>query len=363
MTFFLADPWHDLKEALRRQARVVGFDVAGFASPLPPPHAQAFACWTGEGHHGDMSWLERHGERRQDPRRLWPDVQSILVLGSNYRPPGDPLGCLQDPESMGLSAYARNRDYHLLLMRRLKVLHRWLETRLNREVPARLFVDTAPVLEKPLAVQAGLGWQGKNTLLVSRRFGCWLFLAEMFLSLPLPSDKPERDHCGDCRRCLDACPTGALSRPYWLEARRCLAYLTIESRGEIPAAYRRLLKNRVYGCDDCLAVCPFNRFAPTTREPDYLARPILQSPRLRAFADITEERFREVFRHTSIKRLGRVRFLRNLEVALHNADTITDNNATSAGTHPSPEMEKYPSGQLTFGHTIRQLIDRTDKIS
>ncbi|MBF0154496.1 MAG: tRNA epoxyqueuosine(34) reductase QueG [Magnetococcales bacterium] len=313
-----ANRWHTLKERLRQQALLIGFDAAGFAEPALPPHGEKFSDWLEQGCQGDMAWLERHVERRQNPRLLLEGVASILVVGANYRPAGDPLDYLKDPGAMGVSAYARNRDYHLVLKKRLKFLHRWLEKELGQSLPVRLFVDTAPVLEKPLAVLAGLGWQGKNTMLVSRRYGCWLFLAEIFLTLPLPPDVPEQDHCGDCRRCLDACPTGALQRPYWLDARRCLAYITIESRGDIPAEYQSSMGNRVYGCDDCVVACPFNRFAPETAEPDYLPRAALQSPRLQDFVGMDEASFRDLFRQSPIKRLGRERLLRNINVALQN---------------------------------------------
>ncbi|MBF0177822.1 MAG: tRNA epoxyqueuosine(34) reductase QueG [Magnetococcales bacterium] len=311
-------PWHQLKEQLRRQALSVGFDVAGFAPPVPPPHAADFPLWLAQGCHGDMTWMERYKEQRQNPRLLLTDVASILVVGANYRPKGDPLDYLENPAAMGISAYARHRDYHTVLKKRLQTLHHWLEQQVGQPVPARLFVDTAPVLEKPLAVLAGLGWQGKNTMLVNRQFGCWLFLAEMFLTLPFPPDAVEPDHCGTCHRCQDACPTGALAQPYRLDAHRCLAYMTIESKENMPEHYQRLLGNRVYGCDDCVALCPFNRFAPVSEEEDYHPQPPLLAPKLADFTGMDEKRFQEIFRQSPIKRLGRERFLRNLGVAINN---------------------------------------------
>ncbi|MEO5371247.1 MAG: tRNA epoxyqueuosine(34) reductase QueG [Magnetococcus sp. DMHC-1] len=308
----------DLKEKLRRQALLVGFDVAGFAPPNPPPNGHYLAEWLAAGRQGEMTWMARHVEQRQNPALMLDGVGSILVVGTNYRPPDNPLDSLQDPEAMSVAACARNRDYHLVLKKQLHQVHQWLEGEVGHPVPARMFVDTAPVMEKPLAVLAGLGWQGKNTLLVSRRFGCWLLLAELFLTLPLPPDEPERDHCGDCRRCQDACPTQALALPYRLDARQCLAYMTIEARGAFPERGRQVLGNRVYGCDNCVAVCPFNRFAPVTQKTDFLPRSELQEPKLADFVALEEGRFREIFRQSPIKRLGRERFLRNLDMALKN---------------------------------------------
>ncbi|MBF0162526.1 MAG: tRNA epoxyqueuosine(34) reductase QueG [Magnetococcales bacterium] len=310
--------WHTLKESLRQQALVEGFSLAGFAAAAPPPHADYFEQWLQQNAHGNMHWLARQPERRQDPRHLLETLGSILVLGVNYAPGDDPLAPGRNPGQGWISLYARHRDYHDILKKRLQRLALWLEHRLQRPIQGRLLVDTAPLLEKPLACAAGLGWQGKNSLLVSRQFGCWLFLAEFLLPLPLPPDPPMADHCGDCRRCLSACPTDALAQPYRLHARHCLAYLTIEEAGPIPDRYRAAMGNRIYGCDDCLAVCPWNRFAPATQEVAFIPRPALQAPPLLELATLEEGSFRTLMQHSPIKRIGVVRFLRNVAVALGN---------------------------------------------
>ncbi|MBF0584211.1 MAG: tRNA epoxyqueuosine(34) reductase QueG [Magnetococcales bacterium] len=310
--------WSALKQALRRQALVAGFDVAAFAPPLPPPHADHLKQWLQTQAHGEMHWMARQPERRQDPRHGLPELGVVLVLGVNYCPADDPLAPGQDASRGWISAYARNQDYHETLKRRLKGLAAWLEQRLDRSIGGRLCVDTAPLLEKPLAAAAGVGWQGKNSLLVSPRFGCWLFLAEYLLPLPLPADVPLPDRCGSCRRCLAACPTDALAVPYQLNARRCLAYLTIEHAGPLPMADRIAMGNRVYGCDNCLAVCPWNRFAPPTRETDFMPRPLLISPPLLDCVMLEAESFRSRMAGSPIQRMGVVRFLRNVAVALGN---------------------------------------------
>ncbi|MEO5339188.1 MAG: tRNA epoxyqueuosine(34) reductase QueG [Magnetococcus sp. MYC-9] len=308
----------ELKESLRRQALDEGFEAAGFAPPRPPPQADYLDRWLQQQAHGSMAWMAREPERRQDPRRLLTPLGTILVLGANYRPADDPLAPGREASRGWISAYARNRDYHDILKKRLKRLALWLEARLQRPVAGRLFVDTAPVLEKPLAVAAGLGWQGKNSLLVSPRFGCWLFLAEFFLPIALPPDPPMADHCGRCQRCLQACPTEALAQPYRLDARHCLAYLTIERAEPIPHRYRAAMGNRIYGCDDCVAVCPWNRFAPATREVAFMPRAELHNPPLLELAELDETAFRTRMQHAPLKRIGVVRFLRNVAVALGN---------------------------------------------
>jgi epoxyqueuosine reductase len=264
-----------------------------------------------------MGWLADRAERRADPRALWPEARSVVVLGLNYGPGDDPLKLLAHRERGSISVYARGRDYHEVIKQRLKALARWMAEALDCRV--KVFVDTAPVMEKPLAELAGLGWQGKHSNLVSRDFGSWLFLGEVYTSLELPPDAAESDHCGACRRCLDVCPTEAFPAPYRLDARRCISYLTIEHKGHIPREFRAPIGNRIFGCDDCLAVCPWNKFAGATREAAFLPRAELSAPRLADLATLDDAGFRALFSKSPVKRLGRDRFLRNLLIALGNS--------------------------------------------
>ncbi|MGH7061574.1 MAG: tRNA epoxyqueuosine(34) reductase QueG, partial [Stellaceae bacterium] len=255
---------------------------------------------------------------RGNPKTLWPEVKTVLVLGMNYAPPSDPLATLDERDRGNVSVYARGRDYHEVMKSRLKQLARRVIAIGPHEL--KVFVDTAPVMEKPLAMAAGLGWQGKHTNLVSRAFGSWLFLGEIYLALELEPDAAESDHCGSCRRCLDACPTAAFPAAHQLDARRCISYLTIEHQGMIPAELRPLIGNRVYGCDDCLAVCPWNKFAQAAHEPDFLPRAELTAPRLADLAGLDDAGFRKLFAGSPIKRTGRNRFLRNVLIAIGNGD-------------------------------------------
>jgi epoxyqueuosine reductase len=289
----------EIKAAIRQQALALGFEAVGFAPPSLAPEARAhLAEFIARGYHGDMSWLAQRAAERTQPMALWPEVKSVVVLGLNYGPAEDPLAALGDKESGAVSVYARNRDYHDLVKSKLKALARWTAERWPGEL--KVFVDTAPVMEKPLAQAAGLGWQGKHTNLVSREFGSWLFLGEIYLSLDLEPDAADEDHCGACTRCLDVCPTRAFDGPYRLEARRCISYLTIEHKGHIDASLRPLMGNRIYGCDDCLAVCPWNKFAQAAREPKVMARAAK-------------------FAGSPVKRIGRDRFLRNVLIAIGNS--------------------------------------------
>jgi len=256
-------------------------------------------------------------DERADPVRLWPQVRSILLLGMNYGPAQDPLASLARPERATISVYARNRDYHDIIKGKLKQVASLLASAGGADV--KVFVDTAPVMEKPLAAAAGLGWQGKHTVLVSRAFGSWLFLGAIFTTADLPADAPERDRCGSCRRCLDICPTAAFPEPYVLDARRCISYLTIEHKGPIPRDLRPLMGNRVFGCDDCLAVCPWNKFAQQAREGRLAARPDLTAPSLAALARLDDAAFRQFFAGSPVKRTGRERFIRNVLVAIGNS--------------------------------------------
>ena len=264
-----------------------------------------------------MDWLAETAERRGNPRALWRQVRSIALFGLNYGPQGDPLVTLADRQAATISVYARNRDYHHVIKGALKRIGSLFAAQAGAEI--KVFVDTAPVMEKPLAAAAGLGWQGKHTNLVSRRLGSWLFLGAMFTTAELPADEPEADHCGSCRACLDICPTGALPAPYRIDARRCISYLTIEHKGSIERALRPLMGNRIYGCDDCLAVCPWNKYAQAAGEAKLQARDDLMAPRLTDLAQLDDAGFRALFSGSPIKRIGRNRFIRNVLIAMGNS--------------------------------------------
>jgi epoxyqueuosine reductase len=270
-----------------------------------------------EGQHGDMEWMAARPERRSDPRVMWAEVRSVIMLGVNYGPDRNPMAILGSPDHGAISIYAQGDDYHDVIKKRLKRLAHWLVAQAGGDV--KVFVDTAAVMEKPLAAAAGIGWQGKHTNLVSRRFGSWLFLGAVFTTLDLPSDPAEDDHCGTCRACLDVCPTAAFPAPYRLDARRCISYLTIEHKGPIPRALRSQMGNRIYGCDDCLGVCPWNKYARQGREAKLAARAGLQGPALADLAELDDPGFRRLFAGTAIKRTGRDRFLRNVLIAIGNS--------------------------------------------
>jgi epoxyqueuosine reductase len=310
-----------LKEALVRMAHQQGFDVVGVARPDATPHAKArLERFLAEGQHGDMAWMERNAARRGDPRALWPQVRAIVMLGLNYAGTDDPLATLRHRARGGISVYARGDDYHDIIKPRLKAIGRWLIAAAGGDV--KVFVDTAAVMEKPLAAAAGLGWQGKHTNLVSRELGSWLFLGAIFTTLDLPPDAPEADHCGSCRACLDICPTAAFPAPYRLDARRCISYLTIEHKGPIPRELRSRMGNRIFGCDDCLAVCPWNKYARVGREAKLAARAALRAPLLADLARLDDAAFRTLFAKSPVKRVGRDRFLRNVLVAIGNSDDL-----------------------------------------
>jgi len=316
-----ADP-NNPKAALIDAARAHGFDVIGITRPdAAPDTATRLARFIADGAHGDMAWMETTAERRGNPRALWPEVRSIIMLGVNYGPKQDPLAVLQHRSRGGISVYAKGDDYHDVIKPRLKHVARALLAKAGGDV--KVFVDTAAVMEKPLASAAGLGWQGKHTNLVSREFGSWLFLGAIFTTLDLPPDDPVTDHCGSCRNCLDACPTDAFPAPYRLDARRCISYLTIEHKGPIPHDLRPAMGNRIYGCDDCLAVCPWNKFAQAGREAKLVARDSLDAPPLAELAALDDAAFRALFAKTAVKRIGRDRFVRNVLVAIGNSDDAT----------------------------------------
>jgi len=307
-----------LRDELKRRAREAGFDAVGITPADAIPHAAPrLREFLAKGHHGTMGWMADTAERRQSPRALWPQARSVIMLGMNYGPDHDPMAVLEEPSRAAISVYAQGRDYHDVIKGRLKQVAGWLHGATGHEV--KVFVDTAPVMEKPLAEAAGIGWQGKHTNLVSRDLGSWLFLGAIFTTAEMPADAPEQDHCGSCRKCLDICPTDAFPAPYQLDARRCIAYLTIEHKGHIPAEFREAMGNRIYGCDDCLAVCPWNKFAQEAREAKLRARDSARSPGLSELLTLDDAAFRVRFTGSPVKRIGRDRFVRNVLIASGNA--------------------------------------------
>ena len=307
-----------LTERLRAQALEVGFSDIGICAPdAMPKTAGRLKQFLEAGLHGDMGWMERRAEWRGDPTALWPEAKSVIMLAENYGPDEDPLRLLPLKDRGNVSVYARNKDYHDPVKKRLKRLGRWLIEQEPCEI--KVFVDTAPVMEKPLAQAAGLGWQGKHTNVVSRRLGNWFFLGAIFTTLDLPKNQPEPDHCGNCSACLSACPTDAFIAPYRLDPRKCISYLTIEQKGPIAPALRAKMGNRIYGCDDCLAVCPWNKFAQVSRDANYWARIELRCPKLEHLVTLNDADFREVFAGSPIKRIGRDSFIRNVLYAIGNS--------------------------------------------
>jgi epoxyqueuosine reductase len=311
------------RDEIRQEALALGFDAVGFAAAdLGLAARDHLTQYLALGYHGDMGWLESRAAERSTPKSLWPEARSVVVLGLNYGPAGDPLAPLARRDRGTVSVYAQGRDYHDLVKKRLKALARFMTERFGCAL--KVFVDTAPVMEKPLAERAGLGWQGKHTNLVSREFGSWLFLGEIYCDLELAPDPQETDRegvdlCGSCQRCLDVCPTDAFPAPYRLDARRCISYLTIEHKGHIPREFRAAMGNRIYGCDDCLAVCPWNKFARRAGEAALLPRAELTAPRLADLAALDDAGFRRVFAGSPIKRTGRDRLVRNVLIAIGNS--------------------------------------------
>jgi len=308
-----------LRARLAAHAHALGFEAIGLTTPdaLPDDIAARLMAFLAEGRHGAMAWLADRPERRADPRVLWPGVRSIIMLGMNYGPAEDPMPRLALRDRGTISVYAQGADYHDVIKRKLKVLARWLAAETGQDV--KVFVDTAAVMEKPLAAAAGLGWQGKHTNLVSRSHGSWLFLGAIYTAAELAPDAPETDHCGRCTACLDICPTAAFPAPRQLDARRCLSYLSIEHKGPIPAEFRAPMGNRIYGCDDCLAVCPWNKWATVGQETALHPRAALQAPLLADLARLDDAAFRAMFAGTAVKRIGRDRFVRNVAIALGNS--------------------------------------------
>jgi epoxyqueuosine reductase len=310
----MADP----RPLIRDRALSIGFDAVGFCrAELGAEARERLATFLAAGQHGDMGWLASRAEQRSQPRALWAEARSVVVLGLSYAPEEDPLATLRLPDRGSISVYARNRDYHEVVKGMLKHLAQFVVSRFGTGV--KVFVDTAPVMEKPLAARAGIGWQGKHTNLVSREHGSWLFLGEIYTTLDIQADEPHADRCGTCARCLSVCPTDAFPAPYRLDATRCISYLTIEHAGPIPHELRPLMGNRIYGCDDCLAVCPWNRFARATPHPKLRARDDLTAPHLAELAALDDAGFRAMFTGSSIKRIGRNRFVRNVLIAIGNS--------------------------------------------
>ena len=309
-----------LRERLEEEARLLGFAAVGFASAAEDPlRTERLETWLGEGAHGTMEWMEARAKQRRAPQGLWPEAQSVIALGMSYAPEIDPLALEDSPDRARISVYAQGKDYHDTVKKRLKALARWLIAQ-EPESELKVFVDTAPVMEKPLGEAAGIGWQGKHTNLVSREYGSWLFLGAIYTTIPFAPDAAHDDRCGSCDACQAACPTDAFPAPYRLDARRCISYLTIEHKGPIAEEFRSAMGNRIYGCDDCLAVCPWNKFADTAhRHRDFLPRAELTAPKLAELLTLDDTGFRKLFSGSPIKRIGRDRFVRNCLYAAGNS--------------------------------------------
>lgn len=327
-----------LKTRLIAQALSEGFVSCRICRPWDAPEVpERLAAFVEAGYHGQMGWMAERMHWRGDPAALWPEAKSVIMLAESYTPDEDPMEVIGQPDRGAISVYARNRDYHDMVKKRLKRLARWLIAESGGEV--KVFVDTAPVPEKALGQAAGLGWQGKHTNLVSRDWGNWAFLGSVFTTLDLEPDAPDVDHCGSCRACLDACPTDAFPAPYQLDARRCISYLTIEHHGPVDEELRGLMGNRIYGCDDCLAACPWNKFAVAASDMRYAARPELTAPRLAELAALDDAAFRQMFSGSPIKRIGRDRFVRNVLYAIGNSgDPALRRVAATLASDPDPAV-------------------------
>ncbi len=347
-----------LKAALAAEAERLGFAKLGVTRPDALPELPGrLAAFLAAGHHGQMGWMAERTGWRGDPAALWPAARSVVMLAEAYTPAHDPLQILARRDRGAISVYAQNRDYHDLVKKRLKRLGRWLLAQPEAAGGAiKVFVDTAPVMEKPLAAAAGLGWQGKHTNLLARDLGNWVFLGAIFTTLALPADAPAADHCGSCRACLDICPTDAFPAPYRLDARRCISYLTIEHRGPVDPALRAGLGNRIYGCDDCLAVCPWNKFAVSAREIGYAARPDLTAPALAELAGLDDAGFRARFSGSPIKRIGRDRFVRNVAYAIGNSGEPSLRPAVAALTEDAApavaDAARWACARLDAGRDV-----------
>ena len=331
-------PTDALRAALVEQARAEGFVAVGFASAAPDvPRGERLATWLGDERHGSMEWMARRVAERASPQGLWPDAKSVIALGMSYAPEHDPLALAEAPDRARISVYAQGRDYHDTVKKALKRLARWLVEQAP-ESQVKVFVDTAPVMEKPLGEAAGLGWQGKHTNMVSRAHGSWLFLGSIYTTIEFGPGEAHAPRCGSCSACLDACPTNAFPAPFQLDARRCISYLTIEHAGPIPHEFRKAMGNRIYGCDDCLAVCPWNRFAQSAAaNAAFLPRAELVAPRLGELLALDDAGFRQLFSGSPIKRIGRNRFVRNCLIAAGNSGDPSLRPAVEAlRTDPDP---------------------------
>ncbi len=348
---------NQLKQAMSKEAVRLGFCEIGFASAEDDPvRAQRLHDWLEAGHHGSMGWMEERADVRQGPSSMWPEAKSVIALGMSYAPDHDPLALEGVGDRARISVYAQGRDYHDVVKKALKALARWLVSAAKKagleEPQLKVFVDTAPVMEKPLGQAAGIGWQGKHSNLVSREHGSWMFLGAIYTTVPFAPDKAEEDHCGSCDACHAACPTDAFPAPYQVDARRCISYLTIEHKGPIPHEFRRPMGNRIYGCDDCLAVCPWNKFADTAaRHKSFAARTELVEPELAELLQLDDGAFRTMFSGSPIKRIGRNRFVRNCLIAAGNSQTPSlEPLVSELCADPDPvvaEAAEWALGELT----------------
>ncbi len=354
----------DREALIRARAATLGFDLCRFTDLTSPwPASARLAEFIDAGRHGEMGWMADTAARRAHPTAMWGDARSAIVLGVNYGPDSDPMAALAHRDRGVISVYAQGDDYHEVIKSRLKALARWLQGRFGGEL--KVFVDTAPLMEKPLAERAGLGWQGRHTNLVSREFGSWLFLGSILTTLDLTPDPAEAMHCGTCAACLDVCPTQAFPAPFQLDARRCISYLTIELKGPIPREFRTALGNRIYGCDDCLAVCPWNKFAQVAKEQKLAAREALKAPTLAELSRLDDAQFRALFAKSPVKRIGRARFLRNVLYAIGNSgDAGLAAEALRLLDDPSPLVRGaavWALGRLLDGADFAAL--RTERLN
>ena len=345
---------HAVKSHIIETARNAGFDLIRITNPGGlESNAAYFQEFLNKSRHGDMAWMKEKADRRADPRTLWPDVKSIILLAMNYGPAHDPMENLALKDRGNISVYARGKDYHDVVKKKLKQVARDIHRKFQAEV--KVFVDTAPAMEKPLAEKSGLGWQGKHTNLVSRTYGSWLFLGSIFTTLDLAPDPTEGNHCGSCQKCLDICPTNAFPAPNQLDARRCISYLTIEYKGHIAEEFRKPMGNRIYGCDDCLAVCPWNKYAQKLDEPAYLPRAELAFPALGDLVELDDASFRQIFSGSPIKRIGRDYFIRNVLIAIGNSgNPALLPKAVDKLSDPAPVI------QAMAVWAIRQLSDESE---
>ncbi|WP_085908647.1 tRNA epoxyqueuosine(34) reductase QueG [Kiloniella majae] len=340
--------------AIRQKALDLKFDTVGFSpAKINKKNQQNLRTFLDMGYHGDMAWMENRIEWREDPTAMWEDAKSIIVLGVNYGPAEPALANLDFDDRGNISVYARNKDYHDFIKKRLKALARWMVENLDCQV--KVFVDTAPVLEKVAAAQSGIGWQGKNTHLVSREYGSWLFLGEIYTDLELKTDRHEEDHCGSCNKCLSICPTDAFPSPYVLDAKRCISYLTIEYHGHIAEEFRTPMGNRIYGCDDCIAICPWNKFAEATSEEHLFPRIELTAPRLADLAELDDATFRQVFSGSPVKRIGRDRFIRNVLIGIGNCG---DKSITKRITPLLKDASPYVRAMAVWA--MKRLLDKEE---